>query len=95
MTQIPPTSPPKGKTRPSVHLNIEDWLPYLADSDATDAQKCVLIETLWDILLVFLDHGWEMGDGENIGGKDIDLAAALQAAVLYSENIKDTEREAV
>ena len=90
-----PTPSPQTSQHPSIHLNIEDWLPYLAESDATEAQKIALIETLWDILLVFLDHGWKLGNGKNIGGKDLDLTAALREAVIHSEETRKPEQEAV
>ena len=91
----PPNTAPRQDAPPKLHLNISDWLPYLADSDASEAQKIALIETLWNILIVFLDLGWELGDGKNISGKDVDLTATLQAAVLHSEDTNDKEQEAV
>ena len=91
MTQTPPTPPPTT----SIHLNIEDWLPYLTDSNASEAQKIALIETLWNILLLFLDLGWKLGDGKNTSGQSLDLTTALQAAVLHSVDTDDEEQEAV
>lgn len=84
MKDIPPTPPPKSK--PSIHLNIEDWMPYLAASDVSEAEKIALIETLWAIMLGFADYGWDIADSEESSGQSLDLTALLDAAVLYSED---------
>ena len=93
-----PKDPPESTPRPPPKLlfNWEDWLPYLADADATDEQKRELIETIWSIVCNFVDLGWEVGDAlplrKKTCGKDIDLKAALQAAMLHSnDNEKESE----
>lgn len=87
MKDIPPTPPPK----PSIHLNIEDWMPYLTDSEASEAEKVALIETLWAIMLGFVDHGWDIAIGEENSGQSLDLTALLHVAVLYSEDERKEE----
>lgn len=87
---LPPTED-SSTARPSFHLNWEDWLPYLEDSDATEAEKQALIETLWNILVGFIDLGWEVADGEKISGKDVDLSAVLRAAVVQSAESSDPD----
>lgn len=74
------TAPPK----PSVQLNWQDWLPYLEDSAASQAEKQQLIETVWSIALAFVDLGWDIDTREESSGQSFDLTAALRAAVLYS-----------
>lgn len=95
----PPLKPPSSEriVRPSVHLNWQDWLPYLEESDATEAEKRQLIETLWSIMIAFVDLGWDLGSPANPNGKEtsgqtLDLTAVLRAAVLNSE---DAEKEEV
>lgn len=75
---------------PTVLFDWQDWLPYLADSAATEDQKKELIETLWQIVLAFVDLGWEVksdGDSLPVGMSDqtIDLAALLEDAMVYLE----------
>ncbi len=93
----PSKTPPPKPTQPSLHLNWQDWLPYLEDSDASDAEKRQLIETLWSIILGFVDLGWEVGNGtpttDETGGQTLDITDALRAAVLYSKE-QDPEQEA-
>ena len=90
----PPEVEPPG--RPQVHFDWQDWLPYVATCDGTDAQKRALIEAVWAIVLTFVDHGWEVGTkpgaGKKTCGQDIDLTTALMAAVVDSEKSK-TEKE--
>ena len=86
------TEPPKTNS-PSIHLNLEDWLPYLEANTLTEAEKVETIETLWNIAMGFVDLGWTLNvDAEN-RGQSFDLTAALRAAVLYSEQTADTEQE--
>lgn len=70
---------------------IEDWMQYLIDSDASEAEKIALIETLWSIMLGFADHGWDIADGEENSGQSLDLTEVLHAAVLYSEDQHNKE----
>lgn len=82
-------------TRPSVHLNWQDWLPYLEDSPASAVEKRQLIETLWSIILAFVDLGWEIAPDQEIGGQALDLTALLRDAVVYSKQNQVTESEEV
>lgn len=83
-------APPKTEL-PSIHLNLEDWLPYLESNDVTEAEKVEAIETLWNIAMAFVDLGWELDMAEEFSGLGFDLTAALRAAVLYSEENLDEE----
>lgn len=90
MTQKPPVPPPK----PSLHLNWEDWLPFLENQDIPEAQKKELIETLWSIVIAFVDLGWDVGEkpasSAESCGQTRDLTSALRAGIVYSE---DTPKE--
>lgn len=88
-----PQPPPKTPKAPSVHLNWQDWLPHLEDVDATDAEKRQLIETLWSIVIAFVDLGWDVAQSPKTCGENLDLTAALQAAVLYSQEAHEPESE--
>ena len=103
----PPTRPPTDNpcasspsTRPTLHLDVEEWLPYLDDPDATYDEKIALIETLWGIVLSFVDIGWtigtEHGRGSNLppdtSACSIDLTRALRAAVVQ---LDEPEKEEV
>lgn len=84
------TAPPT----PSVQFNWQDWLPYIEDSNLTDAQKREMIETLWSIILAFVDLGWEVTDSpKQTCGQVFDLKAALEAAVLHSTHTRQEQEE--
>ena len=76
-----------------------DWLPYLADTEASEDEKREMIETVWAIVMSFADLGWEVrGDlkpGEKTCGKVIDLKAALASAMLHSDHQPKLESEEV
>ena len=103
----PPTRPPtevaptdKSAERPTVHLDPEEWLTHLDDPDATEEEKIALIETLWGIVLSFVDLGWEITTEDAVAAKlppgdttsSIDLTRALHAAVV---NLDEPEKEEV
>ena len=76
--------------RPSVQFDWTDWLPYLEDSDIPEAQRQEWIETLWAIVLGFVDLGFDVKSPAESCGEAIDLKAALHAAVVNSEKWEDT-----
>ena len=83
------TADPPQTKRPSIRLDWRDWLPYLEDSEASEAEKRLIIETVWDIAMGFVDLGFDLDVAEESSGQSFDLTAALHAAVLYSETIPD------
>jgi len=38
----------------------QEWLPYFEDQDIPEAQKREMIETLWQIVVAFVDLGFEV-----------------------------------
>jgi len=104
---MPHTTPPTHGTesqnkQPNQTLgltfNWEDWLPHFEDADIPDKQKREMIETLWHIVVAFVDLGFELNPNQkppNAGGKQscgqsIDLKAVLEEAVLKSEMAERT-----
>ena len=70
---------------PNIRFAWRDWLPYLEDSDATEAEKQELIETVWAIVTAFVDMGWSVNPTQQICGQEIDLKAVLERAVIGSD----------
>ena len=97
MTDTPPHTPPiqpDHPPRPTLRFDWRDWLPYLKDSDIPEDQKREWIETLWSIVIGFVDLGWEVKSTAETCGEEIDLKAVLEATVVNSENNKKTKQEA-
>jgi hypothetical protein len=102
-----PKETPHEAVPPVLHFDWRDWLPYFEDENVSEAQKRVLIETLWSIVISFVDLGWSIaptsgadavgktGDGRPAQncGQSFDLKAALEAAVLQSDRAKDSREE--
>ncbi|MEM7427862.1 MAG: hypothetical protein AAF441_17345 [Pseudomonadota bacterium] len=78
-------------SRPKLIFNWEDWLPYLEEIEGTEAQKRELLETLWQIVSVFADIGWEIGADVDKSSESMDLSAELKRAVLYSKEHQQEE----
>lgn len=64
---------------PALRFDWSDWLPYLEDQDVPDEQKRELIETLWSVVVAFVDLGWQINSKQQIAGSEIDLKAILMA----------------
>ena len=67
---IQPNNTPKNTTAPALRFDWHDWLPYLADSNIPDAQKQEFIETLWPIVLSFVDLGYRQSNTGNLWRSD-------------------------
>ncbi|GAB5449605.1 hypothetical protein [Gymnodinialimonas sp.] len=77
-------NPTSAASRPSLHLDWEAWLPYLDDPTATEDEKRQLIETLWSIVIAFVDLQWNIvaEPAPKTSGQVLHLTTALNAAVL-------------
>ncbi len=86
----PPFPTPHPTETSKLIFKWEDWLPYLAAEEATDDEKRAMIEAVWSIVVAFVDLGWEVdGSSEKSCGQVLDLKAALEAAVLHSDEVSD------
>jgi nitroimidazol reductase NimA-like FMN-containing flavoprotein (pyridoxamine 5'-phosphate oxidase superfamily) len=86
---VPPTPPPE----PSLNLCWEEWLPYFENIEASEAEKKELIETLWSIILAFVDLGWNAGNRCGNEQQSADITALLAASVLYSQHTPTQQKE--
>ena len=64
---------------PALRFDWTDWLPYLEDQDIPEEQKRELIETLWSIVVAFVDLGWQLNPKPEFSGGALDLRAILTA----------------
>ncbi|AZV79063.1 hypothetical protein EBB79_15075 [Parasedimentitalea marina] len=86
-TKTPPISTEITRTTsPKLHFDWQDWLPLLADDSIPEAQARELIETVWSIVSAFMQLGCDVSSTTETCGKDIDLTALLNAAVLDSQD---------
>jgi hypothetical protein len=84
--------PPDTQNRPAITCDWEEWRAYLENVDATEDDKRQMIEALWSIVIAFVDLGWDVsGTSKESCGQSLDLKAALEAAVLNSNEQKIKE----
>jgi hypothetical protein len=60
-------------------------LPYFDDRDVPLEKKREMIETLWSLVLSFVDLGFALNPTQISCGEELDLKALLEAAVLNSD----------
>lgn len=75
---IDPPSQPEGRSRsPSLVIDWDLYGQYLADSGLPEADKRALIETLWSIMVSFVDLGFRLSPvAESCGLPDAEANAA-------------------
>jgi len=69
---------PPGTSGPALRFDWTDWLPYLEGEDVSEEKKRELIETLWSVVVSFVDLGWRI-DANPETGNTLDLHAILTA----------------
>tara|TARA_R110002074_G_scaffold35231_6_gene96327 strand:- start:260 stop:601 length:342 start_codon:yes stop_codon:yes gene_type:complete len=86
----PDTRPPQqAKAPPTLTIDWERYGRYLDDSDLTDAQKREFLQTLWDIVVSFVDLGFRLNPQTEVCGEIADLSEILTRdsdAVVRSEH---------
>ncbi len=87
-------SPASNRTHPSLRFDWTDWLSYLDEQNAPDDQKRELIETLWSIVLTFVDLGWDIKSTPKNCGEGLDLKTLLNACVVSLESAEQDRQEA-
>ncbi len=85
--------PQKSSSRssPKLIFDWEEWLPYLADKEASDEERRAMIDAVWIVVMAFADLEWEIrgrdGSEKDSCGQVLDLKAVLEAAVLNSREM--------
>lgn len=86
MTEDTPSTKTPKPGPMAIRFDWRDWEQYLEDSDIPDDKKQEFVETLWAIVMGFVDLGFGLNPTQEICGEVIDVKAVLEAAVLGSDN---------
>ncbi|MBL4767908.1 MAG: hypothetical protein JKY94_09370 [Rhodobacteraceae bacterium] len=70
---LPPKGRPSDVSRPSLSIDWEVYAAMLEDSDMPLEQQKELIETLWSIVVMFVDLGFDLSPVQQICGEADDL----------------------
>ncbi|MCE8006625.1 hypothetical protein [Aestuariivita sp.] len=79
-------------TPPTLSIDWEAYLPYLEDEDIPDTQKRVLIESLWSIMLSFVDLGFGLSPHQGLGDNPAPKLARSISNVVSSTQPKKTKK---
>lgn len=72
-----PEAPASENRLPALVIDWELYGRYLADSDLSEADRRLLIETLWSIMVSFVDLGFRLSPvAESCGLPDADVTDA-------------------
>jgi hypothetical protein len=72
---------------PSLTVDWDLYAEYLEQSDLSDDQKREFIETLWAIVVSFVDLGFGVGQPQNQNAEPSKNAPFLSQNLLYSQAI--------
>jgi hypothetical protein len=84
--------------QPIVTVDYKEFESYLEEQDLTEDQKRELLQTLWNIVVAFIDFGFEIHPIQlalNDGGKldEIDFEQGFERdCVIHSKDIKITSK---
>ena len=75
------------ETKPKLTIDWDAYLAFLEDEDISEEQKRDLIETLWSIVVTFVDLGFGFEPAQEICGQDPErLASAFRDVVECDDN---------
>ncbi|MFQ6549894.1 hypothetical protein AADZ90_018260 [Aestuariibius sp. 2305UL40-4] len=75
------------ETNPKLTIDWDAYLPFLEDEAIPEEQKRALIETLWSIVVTFVDLGFGIEPAQEICGQDQGrLASAFRDVVKCGDN---------
>lgn len=75
----------------TVGFDWQDWVSYLDEMDGTEDQMREYVEIVWTIVMAFIDLGYEVKSNPKPCGQNLDLTAALRAAVVKLKEQKQLE----
>ncbi|MEP5732215.1 MAG: hypothetical protein ABJL67_22910 [Sulfitobacter sp.] len=79
---LPPKGSPPDVSRPSLSIDWEVYAAMLEDSDMPLEQQKELIETLWSIVVAFVDLGFDLNPVQQICGEADDQLSDTPADVV-------------
>lgn len=66
--RIPPQPEPDSPSRAALAFDANEFCHFLEDSDWTESQKLEFIEALWQIVLSFVDLGFDLHPVQQVIG---------------------------
>lgn len=75
---------------PALTIDWESYEHYLEDSDLSEAEKRAFIETMWSIMVSFVDLGFNLSPTRKICGEVDPLAALTEKSIRDVVKLEDT-----
>ncbi len=71
--------------KPTVHFDPTEYMHYLEGMDVTDEQATEILRTLWDIMVQFVDLGFDVNTGAERNSQSV---AKLDSETPKTQNKK-------
>ena len=78
----------------ALSFDYEEYTPYLEDADLTEDQKREFLETLWNIMVSFVDLGFGIHPIQQAGGEEhpIENLQAMDAVDVVTSDYSSREK---
>ena len=73
----------QAKAPPTLTIDWDRYGAYLEDSDLSDDQKREFLQTLWDIVVGFVDLGFNLNSQAEVCGEIADLPGILTVSYTH------------
>ena len=80
------TSEKQASGLPSVHIDWQRYEAFLQDGDMSEEDKRAFIETLWNIMLTFVDLGFGLDPTSQVCEKEPKIIHTRNSDMIKSEN---------
>ena len=71
--------------RPILHIDFALYESHLKDSDLSEAEKQAFLESLWDIIVGFVDLGFGVHPLQQACEQELDLSSLMATDVISSK----------
>ena len=80
-------------TRRALTIDVDFYQSHLDDSDLSDAEKEAFLQALWNIVIAFVDLGYELNPVQKFSGEAVAKAheRALASADVVSSSLPSTD----
>ena len=78
-------------TKPTLSVDVEKYRSYLDGSDMSDAQKEEFLQSLWSIIVSFVELGYGVHPLQEVCGKDHETEADGPKAEFNRLGLSDAE----
>ena len=87
-----PIEPSEVRPRPALVLDLSLYETYLADAEIPEEQRRALLETLWQIVVGFVDLGFDLHPVQQVETGDTEDLSSVVRLMVHSDGTINGDR---